>query len=160
MFPCRGGGVHVPNSTLVKHDDVFEGFGPRSLGTGWCSPMARAQTRHECRWRFLFSFWKGLLKGKCERIPECWVEVTGSYFCFVWYSLSKWLIGGLDWWFGIRIGVPPSNNPFHFRGSQESEAPGPKPPIHRRRMKPLKKYWDFFLPTSTGFLAGFLNHPR
>ena len=43
--------------------------------------------------------------------------------------LSRWLVGGLGWWFGI-LGIPQSNNPFHFRGSQESKPPGPKPPIN------------------------------
>ena len=57
--PLQGGGVHVPNSTLVKHDDVFEGFGPRSLGTGWCSPMARAQHGTSAGGVFFFLFGRG-----------------------------------------------------------------------------------------------------
>ena len=39
--------------------------------------------------------------------------------------LCRWLVGSLGWWFGI-LGIPESNNPFHFRASQESEPPGPQ----------------------------------
>ncbi len=39
------------------------------------------------------------------------------------------LIVALGSWFGI-LGVHLSNNPFHFRGSQESKPPGPKPTIN------------------------------
>ena len=39
-----------------------------------------------------------------------------------------------NWWFGALcfgiLGVPLSNNPFHFRGSYESKPPGPKPTIN------------------------------
>ena len=42
------------------------------------------------------------------------------------YGLLVWGV----WWFGIRIGVHPGNNPFHFRWFQECKPPGPKPTIN------------------------------
>ncbi len=35
-------------------------------------------------------------------------------------------VGGLGWWFGIRIGVPLSNKPFHFRGIPGIQTTGPQ----------------------------------
>ena len=64
---------------------------------------------------------------------------TGTPWKMIWHLfmrvvfgvvfISLWLSVGLVWWFGIRIWVHPSNNPFHFRGFQESKPPGPKPTI-------------------------------
>ena len=45
---------------------------------------------------------------------------------------NKWLIVGLGrlvLWGSIR-GTPKVAKPFHFRGSQESKPPGPKPTIY------------------------------
>ena len=39
-----------------------------------------------------------------------------------------------NWWYWDDPGVPPNNNPFHFRGSQESKPPGPKPLIYHSPM--------------------------
>ena len=58
--------------------------------------------------------------------PQNVVEVARNSWLI---QINEWLIGGLGWWFGI-LGVPVSNNPFHFRGSQESKPPTHKPPIY------------------------------
>ena len=64
----------------------------------------------------------------CDRVRE-WT--TRMYFSD--YKTGQPLIncGFGAWWFGI-LGVPPKWHVFfHFRGSQESKPPGPKPTINR-----------------------------
>ena len=57
----------------------------------------------------------------------------------------------VNWWFGLvvwdSIWVPLSNNPFHFRVSQESKPPGPKPPITppKFNIAPEKLWLEDFL---------------
>ena len=48
-------------------------------------------------------------------------------------------IGDLGWWFGIRIGVPPSKNPFHkgIRGMQTTN------PNHQLTIKHMKFNSEF-----------------
>ena len=49
-----------------------------------------------------------------------WIFFFGSVFHQL---MANWWFGAR--WFGIRIRIPLTNNPFHFRGSQKSKPRGP-----------------------------------
>ena len=51
--------------------------------------------------------------------------ITDNDSCFAMENRWVQLMG--NWWFGIRIGVPLSNNPFHKGILSGSKPPGPKP---------------------------------
>ena len=74
-------------------------------------------------------FWKNRGSDISLTLVKYSCKDVGDLLLFHWNENQltvHWWFGAR--WFGIRIGVPLSNNPFHFRGSQESDSPGPKPP--------------------------------
>ena len=57
--------------------------------------------------------WKGTLTGEWGSGHCVSWQISWQIF-FSWIFVSLWLIVGFGaWWFGIRIGVPGCNNPFH-----------------------------------------------
>ena len=96
-------------------------------------PPCRSHRDHDCQAFYRTAWHKNPLKNYSPNS-----KIVSKYIYILETRLNSRLLedGGqlmVSWWFGLVVWdsrAPLSNNPFHFRGSQISKPPGPKPPIY------------------------------
>ena len=149
-------------------------FKSRSLGWSPFQPLngdffhhqmvASRIARHRLCMKEKAGFTQPMCWGKCLPLlairKACWKSGwwNGGPASFCIFFVVAFLQLMVNWWFGMILGVHPGHNPFHFRGSQESKPPGPKPyqfantpPTETKGMALKLAKLKFHVPTAKQF---------